>query len=108
MALVGNMISEAKGGNPSTINYIMFTAVFAMLTLFYLIPATCSEKFIGHPIIMLVLDVLNVIFFFCAAIALPAMLRVHSCSNRVWLLPVTLRCADFFLHISLSKKIKPG
>lgn len=91
MALVGNMINEAISGNPSAVNYIMFTAAFAMFTLLYLIPATFSEKIMFHPIIMLVLDILNTIFFFCAAIALPAKLRVHSCSNLVWLLPVTMR-----------------
>ena len=83
MALVGNMISEAIAGNPSSINYIMFTAAFAMLSLLYLIPATCSDKFVGHPFIMLVVDLINTIFFFCAAIALPSRLHVRSCSNRV-------------------------
>ncbi|KAK2759912.1 hypothetical protein FQN54_002647 [Arachnomyces sp. PD_36] len=82
MALVGNMISEAIQGNPATVNYIMFTAAFAMLTLLYLIPATCTDKLVGHPIIMLVLDILNTLFFFCAAIALPSKLRVHSCSSK--------------------------
>lgn len=89
MAIVGNMLNEAIGGNPATVNYVMFTAAFAMLTLFYLIPATFSEKIMFHPIIMLALDVLNTIFFFCAAIALPSKLRVHSCSNRVWFFPAT-------------------
>lgn len=84
MALVGNMINEAISGNPATVNYIMFTAAFAMFTLLlYLIPATFSEKIMLHPLIMLVFDIVNTIFFFCAAIALPAKLRVHSCSNRV-------------------------
>jgi len=82
MALVGNIIATAFSGNPSLINYVMFVSVFGMLSLFYLIPATVKESFQGHPLLMVVLDTLNSIFFFCAAVAMAAELGVHSCSNN--------------------------
>jgi len=82
IALVGNMIADAFAGNPSIINYIMFASVFAMLTLFYLIPATFNESFAFHPMLMVGLDVINTLLFFCGAVALAAYLGVHSCGNR--------------------------
>jgi hypothetical protein len=81
MSLIGNMINEAIAGNPSSINYTMFVSAFSMFTLFYLVPASFSSDWAIHPIIMIVVDVLNNIFFFCAAIALAAKLEVHSCGN---------------------------
>jgi hypothetical protein len=83
MALMGNIIATAFSGNPSIINYDMFAAVFAMLSLFYLIPATLKDSFMIHPIIMIALDVLNTLFFFCGAVATAAKLGVHSCGNPV-------------------------
>jgi len=52
-----------------------------MLSLFYLIPATLKPDFSFHPLLMVALDLLNTLFFFCAAVALAAYLGVHSCSN---------------------------
>jgi uncharacterized membrane protein len=83
MALIGNMIAEAFSGNPATVNYSIYVSVFSMLTLFYLIPASFNIDWSGHPIIMIILDALNCIFFFCAAIALAAKLECHSCTNQV-------------------------
>lgn len=83
MALVGNMIADAKGGNPSVVNYTMFVSVFAMLTLFYLIAATISEGLGGHPMLMLAVDALNTLFFLIGGIALAGYLNVHSCNNTV-------------------------
>jgi hypothetical protein len=83
MSLIGNMIAEAFGGNPATINYTMFVAAFSMFTLFYLIPASINPDWAIHPIIMIVLDTLNTIFFLTSAIALAARLECHSCGNRV-------------------------
>lgn len=83
MALVGNMIAEAFAGNPGTVNYSMFTSAFSIFTLFYLVPASFNIDWALHPIIMIVIDALNCIFFFCAAIALAAKLECHSCSNQV-------------------------
>lgn len=83
MSLIGNMINQAFAGNPSSINYTMFVSAFSLFTLFYLIPASFNSDWAIHPIIMITVDLLNTIFFFCAAIALAAKLEVHSCGNRV-------------------------
>lgn len=60
----------------------MFVAVFSMLSLLYLIPATIKEG-LGIPVATIALDVFNTLFYFCAAVALAAYLGVHSCSNGV-------------------------
>jgi hypothetical protein len=83
MALIGAMIAQARSGNPATVNYNMFVAVFGMLTLFYLIAVAWNESFAGSPIIPIVLDALNTLFIFAGATALAAGLGVHSCSNGV-------------------------
>ena len=83
MALVGDMISNANEGNPSIVNYSMFCAVFAMLSLLYLIPVAIRDSFAVHPLFPVLLDVLNTLFWFCGAVALAAKLGVHSCSNEV-------------------------
>lgn len=83
MALVGNMIATSFAGNPATVNYAMFVAVFAMLSLFYLIAIAFNESFTGHAIIPLALDGLNVLLWFAAAVALATGLGVHSCNNGV-------------------------
>jgi hypothetical protein len=86
MALTGNMIHDSWSGTnsaPSIINYTMFCAVWAMLTLFYLIPASVKDSFQIHSALPLALDVLNTIFWFCAAVAFAAKLGVHSCSDLV-------------------------
>ena len=83
MALTGNMIATASGGNPSIVNYIIFVSVFGMLSLFYLIVATIKEDFAIAPVFMVVADALNVLFFLVGGIALAAYLGVHSCANHV-------------------------
>ena len=83
MALVGNMIADAIGGNPSIVNYVMFVSVFGMLSLFYLIVGTINETFAISPFFMLAADALNTIFFFVGGVALAAYLNVHSCHNHV-------------------------
>ncbi|KAK2731428.1 hypothetical protein FQN55_004686 [Onygenales sp. PD_40] len=82
MALIGNMISDAYHDSAATVNYCLFVSAFTMLTLFYLFAAAISDTFMVHPSIVFIVDVLNLIFVFCAAIALPSKLRVHSCSNK--------------------------
>lgn len=77
------MIADAFNGNPSIINYDMFVAVFAMLSLIYLIAIAFKEDFMGHGAIPLALDLLNTLFFFCGAVAMAAKLGVHSCGNEV-------------------------
>ena len=83
MAIVGNMIAESDGGNPSIINYAIFVALFGMLSLFFLIPATVKPSLAFMPILPFVIDLLNVLFWFCGAVALAAQLGAHSCSNQV-------------------------
>lgn len=82
MALVGNIIADATSGNPSIINYDMFVAVFAMLSIIFLLASAFTGVMSGTPI-PLGLDILNTLFFFCGAVAMSAQLGVHSCSNRV-------------------------
>lgn len=81
LALVGNMLSIQSG--PSVINYDMFTAVFAMLSLLYLIPATITDRIAFHWAFPFTLDLLNVLFIFCAAVATPGYLGVPNCSDYV-------------------------
>ncbi len=83
MALVGNMIADAIAGNPSIINYVMFVAVFGMLSLFYLIVGTINEAFAISGIFMVIADGLNTLFFLIGGIAMAAYLKVHSCGNQV-------------------------
>ncbi|KAK3686267.1 hypothetical protein LTR37_019990 [Vermiconidia calcicola] len=85
IALIGDMISDATSGNPSIVNYAMFCAIFAMLSLLYLIPATIKESLTIHPFLPLALDILNTLFWFCGAVAMAAKLGVHSCSNNDYL-----------------------
>ncbi|KAB8072730.1 membrane-associating domain-containing protein [Aspergillus leporis] len=86
MALVGNMIADSFAGNPATVNYTMFVSAFSMFTLFYLFPASINADWAIHPIIMIIIDTLNAIFFFTAGIALAAKLECHSCSNEEYTL----------------------
>lgn len=79
MALTGNFI--ASGGSSAMINYDLFCSVFGMLTLFYLLPASIKESMAFHPIIPLVLNILNTIFWFVGGVATAAYLNVHSCNN---------------------------
>ncbi|OKL61843.1 hypothetical protein UA08_02856 [Talaromyces atroroseus] len=84
LGLVGSLEANSSH-NPESIHYSMFTAAFSMLFLFYLIPATWSDSFTFHPIFPIVLDSLNVIFTFCAAVTLAARTKGDSCSNHGFL-----------------------
>lgn len=83
IGLIGHVIAMQDVSGPASVNYTMFTAAFSLLSLLYLIPATWSDSFAGHPLIMVVVDLLNAIFTLTAGIALAARLEVHSCSNSV-------------------------
>ncbi|KAF2020905.1 hypothetical protein BU24DRAFT_10747 [Aaosphaeria arxii CBS 175.79] len=85
MSLVGNMIATAFSGNPSSVNYEMFVASFGMASLLYLLPVAILDSY-TVPMVVIALDLLNVIFWFCAAVAMAALLRVHSCSNNAYTL----------------------
>lgn len=77
------MIAEAFAGNPSVVNFAMFTAVFGLLSLIYLTLASFTDKFIIHPLLLVALDALNAFFFFVAGVALAAELGVESCDDDV-------------------------
>ena len=77
------MIHDNHNHNHSIVNYVMFAAVFGMLSLIYLIAATFSETFAINPLFMVIADALNALFFAIGGIALAAYLKVHSCGNRV-------------------------
>lgn len=81
MGLVGNMIATAFKGNSAMVNYDMFVATFGLLSLLYLLPTTFLDSY-SFPMANIVLDTLNVLFWFCAAVATAAYLGVHSCSNH--------------------------
>ena len=69
-------------------NYAIFASCFALVSLLYLAPATIIPRLfskIYHPLIALVLDIINFVFFLAAGIALTAQLGVHSCSNQYYL-----------------------
>jgi len=84
MAIDGNIIASAAHGNPSEINYTMFVAIFSMATLILMFVTLKLDDLIPTPI-LLVLDGLNVLFFFAGAIALAVALGAHSCSNQGYL-----------------------
>ena len=83
LALVANMIHDAKSGNPSIVNYGIFLAIFSMLSLIYLISWTINECFAINPVFMVDVDSINTQLFFAGATALAAALDVHSCGNKV-------------------------
>ena len=77
------MIHDAIGGNPPTINFVMFVAVFAMLSLIYLIAAAVNEGFAMFAWGPLIVDGLNVFTFVIAGIVMAAQLGVRNCSDEV-------------------------
>lgn len=79
-ALMGNNIARAWAGTHSIINYSLFVGVWWLFTLLYFLPTSFIDKF-SIPIVDIALDALSVIFGFCAAVALPAYIGAHSCSN---------------------------
>merc|ERR1711982_17526 len=89
MALVGNMIATAFSGNPSSVNYTIFVSVSSMLSLFYLIPTALKPDFSFHPLLAVVLDLLNTLFFFCAAVALAAFWESTAAATTATRAPIT-------------------
>ncbi|KAK0251769.1 hypothetical protein B0A54_00434 [Friedmanniomyces endolithicus] len=85
MALVGNMVHDWNYGNSGVINYDLFVSILGLLSLFYLIPATFKEALAFHPLLPLILDAINTLFWFCGAVATAARLGAHSCSNGDYL-----------------------
>ncbi|KAG0639364.1 marvel domain-containing protein [Tuber brumale] len=87
LGLAGALIEQQfRGGTPTRVNFSIFTAVFAILTLLlYLIPATLFSK-IDNPIASTTLDGLNCVFLLSAGIAMAAQLGGRSCGNSEFLL----------------------
>jgi len=83
MALIGNVIQTAFGGNPSSINYAMFTTVIAMLTVLIGLGGEFINA-LAIPMVMIVLDSLSTLFTFIAGVVLAAELGVHSCGNSAY------------------------
>lgn len=79
---MGNNIARANHGVTSIVNYSLFVGVWWLFTLFYFLPTSFIDKF-SIPIVDIAMDALSVLFGFCAAVALPAYLGAHSCSNPV-------------------------
>jgi len=80
-ALIGNVIHDAFSGNPSSINYAMFVAVFSWLVLIIGALAAFVEAF-NIPVVLMVADGLAAVFTFIAGVLLAAKLGAHSCSNH--------------------------
>ncbi|PUU83260.1 marvel domain-containing protein [Tuber borchii] len=87
LGLSGALIEQqARGGTPTRVNFSIFAAVFAILTLLvYLIPATLFSK-IEHPVASTTLDGLNCVFLLSAGIAMAAQLGGKSCGLKGYLL----------------------
>jgi hypothetical protein len=77
------MVAGAIGGNPSIVNFVMFVAVFSMLSLIYLFAVAFNEDLSLFPWLPLAVDGANTFFFVIAGIALAAELGVHSCGDLV-------------------------
>jgi len=88
-ALIGNVIASAFAGNPSSINYAIFVAVFSWLVLFHGFAAAFVEG-LAIPIVMIVLDGLATLLTFIAGVVLAAKLRVHSCGNHAYVISNSL------------------
>ncbi|KAH7083440.1 marvel domain-containing protein [Paraphoma chrysanthemicola] len=80
-AFMANNIDRATNGTHSIVNYSLFVGVWWLFTLLYFLPTSFIDKF-SIPIVDVAMDGLSVLFGFCAAVALPAYLGVHRCSNR--------------------------
>jgi hypothetical protein len=83
MALTGNMISDYIDGSPASVNYAMFASAFSIASLIYLFPASVNTNLSGHPIVMIVVDTLNAIWFLTSGIVLAAFIEVFDCDNTV-------------------------
>lgn len=82
LALVGNVIDDAFAGNPSSVNYAIFVAIFSLLVCIFGLVASFVES-LAIPIALMVMDGLAVFFTFVAGVVLAAKLGVHSCGTKV-------------------------
>lgn len=96
MAIVGNMISNNFVTSPGIIKYDMFVAVFSMLSLFYLVPATLKEEFHSRKYVVPALEFVNFIFFLSGGAATGRWLGTHTCDEVV---SADSRTLTFFAYI---------
>jgi len=82
-ALIGNVIADAFAGNPSSINYAIFVAVFSWIVLLYGLAAAFIEG-LAITIVIAAMDAFAVVFTFIAGVVLAAKLGVHSCTNHAY------------------------
>ena len=81
LGLCGALLQQqVAGGTPTRLNYAMFAAALAGLSLLYLLPSVFIAA-IHNPVAALVLDILNFLFLLCAGIALAASLGGRSCND---------------------------
>lgn len=76
------MVARAVSGVHAVVNYSLFVGIWWLLTLLYFLPTSFIDRF-SNSLVDMIFDGLSVLFGFCAAVALPAYLHVHSCNNRV-------------------------
>jgi len=84
MILIANMI-QSTGSGPAVTNFDLFVAVFAILSLIYLILATINESFVFHSALILGLDILNALWMLIGGAATAAILGTKSCGNNDYL-----------------------
>lgn len=81
-SLVAN---QPSGGSPSQVNYSVFVGVISLLTWLYTAAASqFSPDGLGAPMIVLILDALNTLWYFAGGVAMAVALRVHSCGNDIY------------------------
>jgi len=81
LAISGALVHQTVfGGSPSQINFAVFIGVFAILSLGYFFLALFSDG-AAHPMVLAILDALNMLFTLAGGIALAEKLHVHSCGN---------------------------
>lgn len=81
-ALIGNVIAEAFAGNPASINFAIFVAVFSWIVLLFGAAAAFITS-LAIPVVMIALDAIATLLTFIAGVVLAARLGVHSCNNSV-------------------------
>lgn len=85
LGLTGSLAATTVWQSNPQVNFGVFAAAFALLTSsFYGVLAFFFAAF-AWPVVLAILDFLNVVFTFAAATAIAAGIRVHSCFNHDYL-----------------------
>jgi hypothetical protein len=80
LSLLSNVIADAFAGNPSSVNFSEFVAIFSMLVVLAGIASLFVEA-LAFPVA--IADLVAAVFSIIAGVVLAAKLRVHSCGNHV-------------------------